>query len=100
MNTMHHVNSAGNITTPKFPSVRLKVWTSSGILHHLWCFSVAYTIWNLGLNYMPRGLKASHLLIANKILFINIGNFSKWNIVHIMTFGIAHWDTWDESLAI
>ena len=25
MNTMHHVNSAGNITTPKFPSVRLKV---------------------------------------------------------------------------
>jgi hypothetical protein len=90
---MYHVNSVRNITTPKFPSVSMDVWTSSRILHHLWCFNIAYTICNLGLNYTPRGLKASPLLIVNMILFINISNFSKWNIIYIQTFGIAHWDT-------
>jgi hypothetical protein len=31
------------------------------------------------------------------ILFVNISNFPKWKIIYILTFSVAHWDTWDES---
>jgi hypothetical protein len=48
---------------------------------------------------MPIHLKASHTLIANMILFINIGYFQKRCIIHIMTFNTTHWKTWDDSFA-
>ena len=42
---------------------------------------------------MPKGLKVSHPLFANLILFINI------SIIYMMTFSIAHLDTSDDSFA-
>ena len=35
------------------------------------------TLFAKGLNYMPRGLKVSRLLIINMIPFVNISNFFK-----------------------
>ena len=49
---------------------------------------------------MPRGLKVSHLLLANMIPFVNISNFFKWKNVYFMTFRVAHWDTWDDSSSV
>ena len=43
--------------------------------------------------------KCHHLLIANMLLIINRKYFLKWSFTHIMTFGVAHWDTWDDSFA-
>jgi hypothetical protein len=48
---------------------------------------------------MPRSLKVSCPLIANMIPFVNISKFFKWTNIYITTFGVAHWVTFDESLA-
>ena len=37
--------------------------------------------------------------MANMIPFVNISNFFRWKNGHIMTFRVAHWDAWDDSLA-
>ena len=47
---------------------------------------------------MPNYLKVARLLIANMITFVNMSNFFKWKILHIMTFRVTHWDTLDISL--
>ena len=31
------------------------------------------------------------------ILVFNISNFYKQNHIYILTFYVAHWDTWDDS---
>ena len=40
---------------------------------------------------MPRGLKVSHLLIVNMILFVNINTQLSEVNVYMMTFSIGHW---------
>ena len=42
---------------------------------------------------MPEGLKVSRPLIASMILFVNISNYLKWEIIYFMTFSIVHCDT-------
>jgi hypothetical protein len=61
-------------------------------------FTITYTTYE-GPNYLPRILIVSRPLIANMISFVNISKFFKWKNIYIMTFGVAHWDTLDESLA-
>jgi hypothetical protein len=34
------------------------------------------------------------------ILFIKIYDFLKWRNIYIMTFNVAHWDTWDDSFVL
>ena len=48
---------------------------------------------------MPRGLKVSSSVIVNLILFVNISNFLKQKIIHIMIFNIANLDTWNDSFS-
>ena len=48
---------------------------------------------------MPRGLEVSRSQVANMISFVNLHNFLGEKKIYIMTFGIAHWDTFDDSLA-
>ena len=55
-------------------------------------FSAIYIICK-GPKLDPSGLKVSRLLIANMILFVNIGYFLSENFIYIITFSIAHWDT-------
>jgi hypothetical protein len=52
-----------------------------------------------GLNKMPWGFKVSRMPIANMIAFVNIYNFFKWKNIYIVTFGVAHCGTLDDSLA-
>ena len=44
------------------------------MVHRLW-YSISCILYAKGLSYMPRGLKVSHLLIANELFIINISNF-------------------------
>ena len=46
---------------------------------------------------VPIGLKVSCPLIVNMTLFVNISTLFKWKYVYILTFSVAHSDTWDES---
>ena len=55
-------------------------------------FDVTYTF-VMRLNYVCRGLKVPCPLIANMNLYMNTSNFLKGQIIDIMTFSIAHWDT-------
>ena len=48
---------------------------------------------------MLRCLKVSRLLIANMIVFVHVSNILKWKFIYIMTFRVAHWDTWDDNFA-
>ena len=61
-------------------------------------FSVIYTICE-GLSWMLGRLKLSYQLIANTIPYINKSNFRKRNFIYIVTFSVAHWDAWDDSLS-
>jgi hypothetical protein len=67
-------------------------------LHCLW-YLVSCTLFAKDLNWAPKGLKVSRLLIADMILFVTISNFLKCQNILSMTFNIAHWDTSDNSFA-
>jgi hypothetical protein len=47
-----------------------------------------------GLDYMPRSLRVSCLLIINMILFVNKSHFLKVKIIYNVMFSLAHCDTW------
>ena len=49
---------------------------------------------------MRRGLKVSRPLIVIMIPYVNISIYFNWKIIYIMTFGVALWDTLDDSHAI
>jgi hypothetical protein len=42
---------------------------------------------------MRRGLKLSHPLISNILLFVIMSNFLKFKNIYIMEFYVANWDT-------
>ena len=50
-------------------------------LHCLW-YLVPCTIFAKGLKWMPRGLRVSHLLVANMILFVNKATFKEKVYLH------------------
>ena len=56
--------------------VNSEIGVKDSKLHHLW-YLVSRTIHAKNLNYMPRDLKVSYMMIANMIPFINIGNILK-----------------------
>ena len=43
---------------------------------------------------MPKGLKVLGPLIVNMILYVNISNFLSENLIYIIAFNVAQWDTW------
>ena len=79
--------------------ILIVICTFSSTIHHLW-FLVSNTLLANNLNEVPRGFKVSRVLIGNMIIFINISNFLKWEIIYIMTFSVARWDTRDDSFFI
>ena len=63
-------------------------------LHRLW-YLLSRTLFVKGINEVPRGLKVSHLPIANMILFINISNYLKWPFIyHVKLEMIVLWYYW------
>ena len=63
-------------------------------------FSVTYTICEGLENWMRRGLIESRLLIACMIPFVDTRNLFNCENIYIVTFRVAHWDAWDDSVAV
>ena len=88
----------------KWLRIRIRSWTRESRFHTttplhrlLYLVLTMYTICK-GSKHMTRGLKVLGPLIVNKILFVTMSNFLKWEI-YMMTFSVAHWDTWDDNFA-
>ena len=73
-----------HVNTTKLPNITCTLVATSMILRGLECtpFIVSRTLFAKGLNYMPRGLKVSHPLLANMILFFNSSNFLSEKYLH------------------
>ena len=56
----------------------------------LWLVCEVGPLVSNNLNYILRGLKMSHPLMINMILFINISGFLNWKIIYNMTFIVSY----------